>query len=158
MSAIISHRTIKSVRKRDGSFENFDKTRIAAAIYKAAKSVQIFDRLLSDELAEVVELYLSRDLNLEIPDVEVVQDVVEKVLIETGNIAIAKAYILYRQDRSRARDALTVDEGKAVFVNLRGKKLVWQPEVIAARLTERTKLPRSFWEEILKIVEGLIIQ
>ena len=154
-------REVRFVRKRDGSAEPFDKRRIADAIYKAAKAAQVFDRLLADALAEVVALYLVKDLDVEVPDVELIQNVVERVLMQAGHAEIARAYILYRAERARAREAFApggTEAMNAVFVNMRGKKLVWHPERIAAKLTERTKLPRSFWEEIVKVVEGIVLE
>lgn len=151
---------VRYVKKRDGGLEDFNVSRIADAIFKACVSIQIHDRLLADELAEVVRLYLVKNVKIEVPDVELIQDVVEKVLLETDHIEIAKAYILYRQDRARAREAFESDQDKAntVFINLKGRRLVWNPAKIAARLTQKTKLPRSFWEDILKVVEGLILE
>jgi ribonucleoside-triphosphate reductase len=43
-----------------------------------------------------------------IPDVEKVQDTVEKILIKEGHDALAKAYILYREKRAQNRDAKKV--------------------------------------------------
>ena len=37
----------------------------------------------------------------EIPDVEKVQDTVEKILIKEGHDTLAKAYILYREKRAQ---------------------------------------------------------
>ncbi len=152
--------TIQFVRKRDGELESFDKKRIADAIYKAAQAVQVNDRLLADELAEVVVLYLIKNLNIELPEVELVQDVVEKVLLETNHLEIARAYIIYRRERAKAREVFdsSAETRQSVFVNLGGRKLIWHPERIASKLTEKTKLPRSFWEEIVKVIEGIILE
>ena len=61
--------------------------------------------MLAGELAEVVVNYLSKVMASGIPSVEEVQDAVEKVLIETGHAKTAKAYILYRDRRTRMREA-----------------------------------------------------
>ncbi|MGE5550561.1 MAG: anaerobic ribonucleoside-triphosphate reductase [Bacteroidota bacterium] len=95
----------KSIRKRDGRVVPFDRGKIAAAIFKAAKAVGGEDSQLAEELAEAVVKYLAARKNAGIPTVEEVQDAVEKVLIETGHAKTAKAYILYRDRRTRLREA-----------------------------------------------------
>lgn len=100
-----TEKTFHSIRKRDGRIVEFDYTKIAAAIFKAAKAVGGEDRQLAEELAEIVIQYLSKKLGTAIPTVEQVQDAVEKILIETGHAKTAKAYILYRDRRTRMREA-----------------------------------------------------
>lgn len=101
----VPEKTFHSIRKRDGRVVEFDSSKIAAAIFKAAKAVGGEDRQLAEELAEVVIQYLSKKLGTIIPTVEDVQDAVEKILIETGHAKTAKAYILYRDRRTRMREA-----------------------------------------------------
>ncbi len=97
---------IKKIRKRDGRIVDFDKNKITEAIWKAAKSVGGKDKKLSAKLADEVVSYLEKQLKEgEIPTVEQVQDIVEKVLIENGHAKTAKAYILYRQKRAEIRRA-----------------------------------------------------
>ncbi len=52
----------------------------------------------------------------EIPDVEVIQDTVEQILIKEGHDKVAKAYILYRKQReqSRAEANVVVEVGKTM--------------------------------------------
>lgn len=92
------------IRKRDGKVEEFHPEKITRAIYKAAVACGGSDyakaESLSNEVVEIVEeKYSGR-----IPDVEQVQDIVEKVLIENGHARTAKAYILYREKRRSARE------------------------------------------------------
>ena len=94
----------KSVRKRDGRVVGFERDKIVAAIFKAAKAVGGEDLQLAEELGEAVIKYLAARRN-GIPSVEEIQDAVEKVLIETGHAKTAKAYILYRDRRTRLREA-----------------------------------------------------
>ncbi|MEM5793977.1 MAG: adenosylcobalamin-dependent ribonucleoside-diphosphate reductase [Candidatus Aenigmatarchaeota archaeon] len=97
---------ISKIRKRDGRIVDFDKNKITEAIWKAAKSVGGKDRELSEKLADqVVELLKEQLKPGEIPSVEQVQDLVEKVLIENGHAKTAKAFILYRQKRAEIRRA-----------------------------------------------------
>jgi len=98
-------KTFHSIRKRDGRVVEFDSSKIAAAIFKAAKAIGGEDRQLAEELAEVVVQYLTKKLGMIVPTVEDVQDAVEKILIETGHAKTAKAYILYRDRRTRMREA-----------------------------------------------------
>ncbi len=100
---------IKKIRKRDGRIVDFDPSRIANAIWKAAKAVGGKDKRRPWELAkQVVELLEKKLKPGEIPSVEQVQDLVEKVLVENGHYKTAKAYILYRQKRAEARKACAI--------------------------------------------------
>jgi ribonucleoside-triphosphate reductase len=57
----------------------------------------------------VVTLFLEKQYDdSRIPTIEDIQDMVEKVLIETGHAKTAKAYILYREKRTRIRESLRV--------------------------------------------------
>ena len=91
---------IEQIRKRDGRIVPFEQERIATAIYKAGRAVGNPDKELADNLAAQVVAKLSP---AEMPTVEGVQDLVEQVLIENGQAAMAKAYILYREQRSKLR-------------------------------------------------------
>ncbi|NLW56135.1 MAG: anaerobic ribonucleoside-triphosphate reductase [Firmicutes bacterium] len=100
-----SVRVFRSIQKRDGRIAEFDIKKIADAIFKAAQAVGGEDRQLAEELAQVVVKYITKTKAAGIPSVEEVQDAVEKVLIETGHAKTAKAYILYRDRRTRLREA-----------------------------------------------------
>jgi ribonucleoside-triphosphate reductase len=93
------------IRKRDGRIVEFDVTKISEAIFKSARAVGGDDHDLAVELANVVVRYLVHSNSKDIPTVEDVQDAVEKVLIERGHAKTAKAYILYRDRRTRMREA-----------------------------------------------------
>ncbi len=94
---------IASIRKRDLRVVPFELSKIAEAIFKAARSQGGSDRSMAMELAKIVEAKLNAIYGDGIPDVEQVQDLVEKVLIEAGHARTAKAYILYRNERTRIR-------------------------------------------------------
>ncbi|HIE43972.1 MAG TPA: anaerobic ribonucleoside-triphosphate reductase [Candidatus Omnitrophica bacterium] len=102
---------IEEVRKRDGRIVPFNKTKIADAIFKAAQSVGGGDRYLAEQLADVVTFYLEKK-GVKVPDIEEIQDAVEKVLIEMGHAKTAKAFILYRDWRNRVRSLLKVRKQK----------------------------------------------
>ncbi|EAX47057.1 anaerobic ribonucleoside-triphosphate reductase [Thermosinus carboxydivorans Nor1] len=93
------------IKKRDGREVPFDETKITEAIFKAAKAVGGVDKQLAMELTIEVLRYLKQRYNGSIFGVEDVQDAVEKVLIEKGHAKTAKAYILYRDKRTRMREA-----------------------------------------------------
>lgn len=97
---------VTKVKKRDGRIVDFDREKIADAIFKAAIAVGGSDSHLAHKLAEkVFELANQKYDGHSIPTVEDIQDLVEKVLIEGGHAKTAKAYILYRERRSRLRGA-----------------------------------------------------
>jgi len=88
-------RKISQIRKRDGRLVGFEKEKIARAIWGAAQAVGEKDRKLAERLSNRVVALLEERFPQEIPGVEDVQDLVEKVLIEDGHARTAKAYILY---------------------------------------------------------------
>jgi ribonucleoside-diphosphate reductase alpha chain len=93
------------VKKRDGRVVDFDKNKIAEAIWNAAKSVGGKDKERTVELADKVAKNLEKRFRKKMPSVEDVQDAVEKILIEEGHAQVAKSFILYRDKRARAREA-----------------------------------------------------
>lgn len=93
------------IRKRDDRVVPFNESKITDAIFLAAKAVGGEDRQTAMELTLEVMKLLKGKFNGHIFSVEDVQDAVEKVLIEGGYARTAKAYILYRERRSRIRDA-----------------------------------------------------
>lgn len=100
-------RTIRTILKRDGRTTIYSIDKIAGAIYKAASSLGGTDYDMSLELARQVEEYLLSTLDTDTPSVEMIQDAVEKVLIENGHARTAKEYILYRAQRTQVRDMST---------------------------------------------------
>ncbi|CUH94279.1 hypothetical protein P22_0345 [Propionispora sp. 2/2-37] len=93
------------VMKRDGREVIFDESKITEAIFKAAKAVGGADKQLAIELTLDVLKYLKKVYNGRNFSVEEVQDAVEKILIEKGHAKTAKAYIIYRNKRTRIREA-----------------------------------------------------
>ena len=84
---------ISRMKKRDGTVVLFDQNKITTAIFKAAQSVGGKDRSAARTLSDNVIKELE-GLGITTPSVEEIQDAVEKVLIEHGHAATAKAYIL----------------------------------------------------------------
>ncbi|HAT68086.1 MAG: ribonucleoside-triphosphate reductase [Candidatus Yonathbacteria bacterium RIFOXYC2_FULL_47_9] len=120
---------IMSVRKRNGAIVSFDIEHISNAVYKAMRSTGEGEHKEADFIARKVESELKRISKLVkdfVPTVEGVQDTVEKELILEDYVKTAKAYILYREERARAREAKGeipeevkkyVAEGKKYFRN-----------------------------------------
>ena len=95
---------ITQVVKRTGTIVPFNEERISNAIYRAAVEVGGRDQELAEQLAQQVTALLEKNNpSGEPPHIEEIQDAVEKVLIETGHAKVAKAYILYRDERARHR-------------------------------------------------------
>ncbi len=98
---------IQTIIKRDGRVSNFDIDKISKAIFKAALAVGGKDYKLAENLAIKVKDILENEEDNIQPNVEHIQDVVEKVLIDNGHSRTAKEYILYRAERTRHRDMNT---------------------------------------------------
>lgn len=96
---------ITKIIKRDQTTVPFRKEKIVLAIFKAASSVGGTDFSKSEELTEEVCKIAEKAYPKGIADVEGIQDIVEKVLIENGHAKTAKAYILYREKRRASRES-----------------------------------------------------
>ncbi len=110
---------IEQVIKRDGATVPFDRRRIEDAIYAAARaSGNGVGRTWAETLSWAVTALLEERMNGtgETPHVEEIQDIVEEVLVKSGNPKVAKAYILYRQQRAQARETqrMLLDSEKLV--------------------------------------------
>ncbi len=98
---------ITKIKKRDGREVPFNIEKIASAIFKAASVTGGKDYNTAVELAEKVADYIEKDLNKKVPEVEEIQDSVEKILIDEGYARTAKEFILYRAERTRIREMNT---------------------------------------------------
>ncbi|HAJ96806.1 MAG TPA: anaerobic ribonucleoside triphosphate reductase [Ruminococcus sp.] len=94
------------ITKRDGRKVPFHIEKITDAVFKSAQSVGGTDRGEAVRIAEKVCERIDKQCE-DVPTVEEVQDIVEKVLIEEGHATTAKAYIVYRHERTRAREMKT---------------------------------------------------
>jgi len=97
---------IKEVIKRSGTIVPFNHERVMNAIYRAAVSVGGRDKQTAKSLADKVVAELeSRVPEGFKPNIEEIQDVVEKVLIENGHAQVAKEYIIYRAEQKQRRES-----------------------------------------------------
>ncbi|MGM0453427.1 MAG: ribonucleoside triphosphate reductase [Thermodesulfobacteriota bacterium] len=95
------------IKKRNGSVVSFDASKITAAIAKAGSASEEFDESVAKKLTLRV-LTLAHEMQLaDPPEVEEVQDIVERVLVESPYHKTAKAYILYREQHAQLRNIAT---------------------------------------------------
>lgn len=115
------------IQKRDGRIVDFDQEKITNAILKALTATTQKDGKEAKKLSnKVVELIERRYKKGDIPTVEEIQDIVEEVLIMEGYAETAKAYILYREQRRRVREALTAIDEAVEMVDQYIKELDWE--------------------------------
>lgn len=96
---------IKKIKKRDGLLVVFDVSKIEKAIWLAAKAAGGTDRKRARYLAGLALKELEKRFNQTIiPEVEQVQDIVEKILLKKGHEKTYKAYTLYRDLHGNLRD------------------------------------------------------
>ncbi len=107
---------IKSVVKRSGRIAAYDRKKIETAVEKAIEAVEkrknsAKAKSLTDTVEDHLKLLLTGRRAHSIPAIEEIQDIVESVLIESKEVEIAKAYILYRAHHEAIRDtkSLMVD-------------------------------------------------
>ncbi|MBP6879759.1 MAG: ribonucleotide-diphosphate reductase subunit beta [Candidatus Pacebacteria bacterium] len=93
------------VKKRSGDIVLFDSKRIETAISKAYSATGL--DLSADKLNKIIDKTVSElDKNFgegKTPGVEDIQDLVEKEIAKVGDFEVAKAYILYREERNKER-------------------------------------------------------
>ncbi|MDR1069649.1 MAG: anaerobic ribonucleoside triphosphate reductase [Gracilibacteraceae bacterium] len=100
-------RVISRIVKRDGRTLEFERKKIADAMSRAFQATRTrAEAPYVMELARQAELDLLA-AGLTQPAVEQIQDAVEKILMQNGHVRVAKAYILYRAERTRAREMNT---------------------------------------------------
>ena len=96
---------VKTIIKRDGRTAEFHPEKIADAVEKSFQACAAMQgRDTAEKIAATVVEKLESGAIEGTPTVEGVQDLVEETLIESGFVQTAKAYILYRAERSRVRD------------------------------------------------------
>ncbi len=93
----------EKIKKRDGRIAEFDSSKISDAIAKSGKETGEFDEREAKKLTLKV-ITLARDLRLgACPEVEEIQDIVERVLLDSPFYKTAKAYIIYREQHNQIR-------------------------------------------------------
>jgi ribonucleoside-triphosphate reductase len=158
---------ITQVRTRDGRVVPFDLRRVADAIYRASRSAGADDRFLAEELAGVVVLYLERGAGGRIPAVADVATTVERVLVDTGHAAAARAYAAQRERRRAAREGVLVEvdgddrEGERTLPLVGGESggpvRAWSRERIAAALVDEAGVDPATALDVARAVEERVL-
>ena len=99
-----------NVQKRDGRIVPFDERKIEKAILAAFEDtdgeITEYAKNKAVNIASYIQGYYEDDENY-IPGIEEIQDLVEKGLMATKRKDVAKKYILYREERTKIRNANT---------------------------------------------------
>ncbi|MBQ1170607.1 MAG: anaerobic ribonucleoside triphosphate reductase [Oscillospiraceae bacterium] len=106
---------IHSIIKRDGRVVLYDQNKIASAILRSLEASHEGDAADAARIANDVQRELENRFPSQSPNIEAIQDTVERQLMNHGFSSAAKAYILYRANRTRARESnmtlmKTIDE------------------------------------------------
>ncbi|CAN2046552.1 ribonucleoside-triphosphate reductase (formate) [Candidatus Magnetomoraceae bacterium gMMP-13] len=97
----------EKIKKRDQRIVEFDSSKITEAILKAGKATGEFGERDAKKLTMKV-LTLAHEIRLDpIPEVEEIQDIVERILLDSPYYKTAKAYILYREQHAQIRKIAT---------------------------------------------------
>jgi len=153
------------VEKRDGRRVPFDRARIESAVLRAQAAVGEDDPSFAREIAELVEYSLSRRhaeaVREGTPGIEEIQDLVERALIELGRAPVAKAYILYRDRRARARalDPTPQERAHARSVCVADSDGVesWDRSRVSQALVSEAGIGRERADEIAQRVEARVV-
>lgn len=112
---------ITSIIKRDGSIEPFNPEKIVIAISKAGFATGEFDTQVSKELVQSMVLPRINAKKGRAVSVEDVQDIVENVLFDTAFEKTYKAYAIYRNEHTKARErqkvAVDVESSVNEYIN-----------------------------------------
>jgi len=165
--------SISEIKKRDGNVVKFEESKIANAIFEAARSVGGKDMEEAKSVANNVVKELEKQVQ-GIPTVEQLQDLIERVLIEIGHAKTAKAYIVYRQKRAELREqkmkvlekdyldgvdkrfdlnALRVLKSRYLRKDDKGK-LIETPKELFTRVAVHLGIPDIFYDEKVFDIDG----
>ena len=99
-----------SIKKRDGSLEDFKLEKVSKAIEKAFMAEHKF---YNEDIINMLSLRVTAQMNSKVSnnviDIEDVQDAVEVVLIQAGYVDVARSYIFYRKARANLREQRATD-------------------------------------------------
>ncbi|MFA6374091.1 MAG: ribonucleoside triphosphate reductase [Candidatus Paceibacterota bacterium] len=118
---------ILKIEKRNGDIVDFDQEKITNADFKAITATQQGNgnktKRISDKIVKILNRRFKKE---EMPQVEQIQDIVEEVLVLEGEVEAAKAFILYREQRRRIREAQTISEEAVDRVDDYLDKMDWE--------------------------------
>lgn len=120
------------VRKRDGStLQDFDLGKIIAAISAAWLASREDDP--SKGAVDVARRAHAMLADADVADVELIQDAVETALMRAGRFDVAKAYILYRQQRAEVRSRRGSPDPAAIADYIHASKYARWSEALGRR-------------------------
>ena len=93
----------QEIKKRDERIVKFDSSKITAAIAKAGKATGEFEEREAKKLTLRALTLAHETCSGNILDVEEIQDIAERVLLNSPFYKTAKAYILYREQHAQIR-------------------------------------------------------
>jgi ribonucleoside-triphosphate reductase len=114
------------IKKRDGHIVPFDENKIFKAIWKAVQAVGGEDQAPAQKITTEVVSIINTIFKNDLPTVENIQDLVEKMLIEKGHAKVAKAFILYREKRAEARNIDSVINETISLIDNYLKEVDWR--------------------------------
>ena len=108
-----THTPVKKVIKRNNEIVPFEEAIIYDAIDKAFEAQAASNPKVTRKITDIVVNKINQKYHgRTIPAVEEIQDIVETVLMEEGYSDVAKAYILYREQRHKIR------QGKELMLDI----------------------------------------
>ncbi len=158
---------IESIRKREGHLVKFNRKKIVEAIFATMQAAGEESQATAEEITDQVIIRLEKIFKEKIPQVEEVQDIVEESLIRNGMAKVAKAFILYRDKKSRIRKRLKVrkkvnnhksvtDLSLLVSTTTYESIFPWDRQKIAQALVKEAEIPLDVSMNIAKAVEEKI--
>ena len=100
-----------TVIKRDGKVEDLEPKKILNSIIKANDNVKSDEKLTSKQLKRITDSVVAFCETLEEPiDIDILEDVIEKKLMEASGYEVAKKYITYRYEKERVRNTKFLTE------------------------------------------------
>lgn len=155
---------IMKIVKRNGVETDFDKQKIVVAISKANKEVietERLDKEIIESIADSIQDYYENIIQ-RIPNVEDVQDMVERKLMETNKYEVAQKYIRYRYKRELVRKSNTTDQQILTLIECNNEDIKQEnsnknPTIVSVQrdymagevskdITKRFLLPKDIWD------------
>ena len=100
-----------TVLKRNGKKEALTKKKIYDSVCNANKAVKKEDQLTAKQIRRITDSVVSFCENLEEPiEIDILEDVIEKKLMEAQGYEVAKRYITYRYEKERVRNNTSLTE------------------------------------------------
>ena len=136
------------VIKRNGTIVHFDENKIKIAINKAFVALEGIAAASSDrifQLLDEITSHISKTFHKRMPSggtihIEEIQDQVELALMRSGEYPIARAYVLYREERRKVRvatqEAAKEDESTLLITMPNGELQPLDPNWLTAIVEE----------------------